>query len=143
MAEDSRRAYVTATFRRRVHQRAFRDRVIDAYRSQCALCRLRHDELLDAAHIIPDVDPEGDPVVPNGMALCKLHHAAFDSFFLAVRPDYIVEVRRSILDEEDGPMLLHGLKGLHGVTIQVPRRMELRPDPQRLARRWERFKVAG
>ena len=40
-----------------------------------ALCRLRHQELLDAAHITPDGDAEGEPVISNGVALCKLHHA--------------------------------------------------------------------
>lgn len=68
----ARRSYVTATTRVRLHQRSFRERVIAAYRSQCSLCRLRHDELLDAAHIIPDSDPEGEPHISNGIALCKL-----------------------------------------------------------------------
>jgi putative restriction endonuclease len=71
-----RQAYITATIRQRLHQRTFRERVLDAYRSQCAFCRLRHRELLDAAHIVPDYLPEGRPTVNNGLALCKLHHAA-------------------------------------------------------------------
>ena len=72
-----RRRYITSEYRVRLHQAAFRERVLDAYQDQCSLCRLRHRELLDAAHIIPDSDPDGEPVVPNGLALCKLHHAAF------------------------------------------------------------------
>jgi len=136
---DIRREYVTATFRRRLHQQAFREQVLDAYREQCSLCRLRHRELLDAAHIVADAEDEGDPVVSNGLALCKLHHAAFDSFFLAVRPDYTIEVRRSILDESDGPMLLHGLKQIHDQPIQLPRSRGDRPDPARLLSRYERF----
>ena len=47
------------------------------------------------------------------LALCRLHHAAFDRQFIGIRPDYVVEVWRKILDEDDGPMLPHGLKGLH------------------------------
>lgn len=93
VAEDEsepRRAYVTATFQRRLHQVAFRERVIRAYHDRCALCRLHHLSLLDAAHITPDSDPEGEPLVSNGLALCKLHHAAFDAFFFAVRPDYTI-----------------------------------------------------
>jgi putative restriction endonuclease len=133
------RRYVISTFRRRVHQRAFRERVLEAYRQQCAICRLRHQELLDAAHIVGDVEDEGDPVVSNGLALCKLHHAAFDSFFLTVRPDYTIEVRRSILEETDGPMLLVGLKQMHDQRIQVPRSRSDRPDQARLQSRYERF----
>lgn len=140
---DARRAYITSTFQRRLHQQAFRKRVLRAYREQCALCRLRHEELLDAAHIIADSEPGGEPVVQNGMALCKLHHAAYDRQFLTVRPDYIIEVRRDVLEEEDGPMLLHGLKGLHEQRIILPRSKELYPDPDRLDRRFKAFRRAG
>ena len=66
-----RREYATSFVRRRLHQRAFREHVLLAYRNQCALCRLRHSELLDAAHILPDAEPEGEPVVSNGIALCR------------------------------------------------------------------------
>ena len=138
-SEPIERRYVTSAFRRRVHQRAFRERVLLANREQCAVCRLRHQELLDAAHIVGDAEEEGDPAVSNGLALCKLHHAAFDSFFLAVRPDYTIEVRRSILEESDGPMLLHGLKQIHDQLIQLPRSRADRPDPARLQSRYNRF----
>jgi putative restriction endonuclease len=136
---EPRRAYVTSMFRRRLHQVAFRERVIRAYRESCALCRLHHPPLLDAAHITPDNDPEGEPLVSNGLALCKLHHAAFDGFFFAVKPDYTIEVRPSILAETDGPMLVVGLQQIHGQTIQLPRRAGHLPDPVRLARRYEEF----
>ena len=145
-AEDGaepRRAYVTATFRRRLHQVAFRERVIRAYQDRCALCRLNHLSLLDAAHITADSDPEGEPVVSNGLALCKLHHAAFDRFFFAVRPDYTIEVRPSILAESDGPMLVVGLQQIHGQRIQLPKQALQLPDPDRLARRYATFKQAS
>jgi putative restriction endonuclease len=134
-----RREYVTAIVRRRVHQQAFRARVIEAYRTHCALCRLRHQELLDAAHITADAADAGDPVVSNGLSLCKLHHAAFDRHFLTVRPDYTIEVRRSILEETDGPMLIHGLQGLHGKPIYLPREVSLQPDRHRLEERLALF----
>lgn len=89
-ADSARRVYVTAAVRVRLHQRAFRERVLQAYRRQCAFCRLRHEELLDAAHIVPDTEPAGEPRVRNGIALCTLHHAAFDRYFLGLRPDYVL-----------------------------------------------------
>lgn len=140
--ELARRIYVTSTFRRRLHQQSFRERVLRAYREQCALCRLRHVELLDAAHIIPDADPEGEPSVTNGLALCKLHHAAFDRHFLGITPDYTVEVRADILDEEDGPMLRYGLQGLHRQRILYPSSKSARPDRRFLERRYELFRSA-
>lgn len=138
-----RRAYITATVKQRLHQRGFRERVLQAYRDCCALCRLRHKELLDAAHIVPDADPAGVPSVRNGLALCKLHHAAFDGFLIGVRPDYRIEVRRDVLEERDGPMLIHGLQGLHERVIELPRAASARPDPLLLGIRYERFKAAG
>jgi putative restriction endonuclease len=129
-------------FRRRLHQQSFRERVLKAYREQCALCRLRHRELLDAAHILPDSEPEGEPNVSNGLALCKLHHAAFDKLILGITPDYIVVVRSDILEESDGPMLRFGLQGIHHQTISVPRSSDLRPDRDMLAWRYEQFQKA-
>lgn len=141
---DARREYLTTTAVRRLHQRAFRERVLRAYRHQCAFCRLRHGELLDAAHIIPDTEPDGEPVVSNGLALCRLHHATFDRFFVAVRPDRTIEVRTDILKEFDGPTLQHAIQGLHDQPIALPRRPADRPSVEFLSRRYERFlEVAG
>lgn len=141
LAEEARRTYVTAAVRQRVHQRYFRVRVLKAYQQQCAICRLRHTRLLDAAHIIPDSDPDGAPVVSNGLALCKLHHAAFDRQFLGVRPDYVVDVREDILEETDGPMLQHGLKEMHGTKLWVPKSSQLRPNSDSLSLRYQEFKA--
>ena len=146
VAEDianARRIYITSTVKQRLHQSSFRERVLQAYREQCSLCRLRHIELLDAAHIIPDSEPGGAPVISNGIALCKLHHAAFDRYFLGIRSDYKIEIREDILDETDGPMLQHGLKELHGKSIVIPRASELRPDPELLERRYQKFRDAS
>lgn len=134
-----RREYVTAVARRRLHQRAFRERVLAAYRHQCALCHLRHDELLDAAHIVPDAAPEGEPVVSNGLALCGLHHAAFDRFFVGVRPDYVIQIRPDLLVEEDGPTLRYAIQALHGERITIPRRKEHHPSVELLTARYEQF----
>jgi len=140
----ARREYITVLAQRRVHQEEFRARVLAAYRECCAVCRLRHSELLEAAHILPDRHPQGDPVVPNGLALCKIHHAAFDRNILGVRPDLVIQIRRDILEEEDGPMLRHGLQELHGRgLVQVPRARELKPDPARLDERYQIFRRAG
>lgn len=136
---EARRQYVTSIARRRLHQRTFRERVLQAYHHACAFCRLRHDELLDAAHIIPDAEPEGEPVVSNGLALCGLHHTAFDRFFISVRPDYMIEVRSDVLEEEDGPTLRHAIQDLHEQLISLPRRREHLPSVQHLTTRHARF----
>lgn len=135
-----RRRYVTRLFRQRLHQREFRERVVRAYQHHCAVCRLRRNELLEAAHIVADADPQGVPSVCNGLALCTLHHAAFDRDVIAITPDYTIEVRRDVLDETDGPMLVHGLQGFHGTTLRLPQKVAWRPDQQLLEKRYERFR---
>lgn len=57
------------------------------------------------------------PNVIGSLALCKLHHVAFDSFMISVSPDYIIHVRRDVLEEDDGPMLQQQLKELHQARI--------------------------
>lgn len=140
---EARRQYVTAVTQRRLHQESFRQRVLRAYQVQCAICRLRHAELLEAAHILPDGHPKGEPVVPNGLALCKLHHAAFDRHILGIRPDLVVEVRLDILREVDGPMLKHGLQGFQGSRIVVPTPQRLKPNTEFLAERYSLFRQAA
>jgi putative restriction endonuclease len=127
---------------RRVGQAAFRHSVLDAYRTRCTLCRLGHRELLDAAHIIPDAEG-GASVVTNGLAMCKIHHAAYDADIIGIRPDHVAEVRADVLAESDGPMLEHGLKELQGTTIHVPRSAIKRPARDALEHRYERFRTAS
>jgi putative restriction endonuclease len=140
--EDSSRKYSTSTRLIRLHQRSFREKILDAYRTQCAMCRLKHRELLDAAHILPDEDPEGYPIVKNGIALCKLHHAAFDMYFIGIDPDYRVKVREDILLETDGPMLLHGLQQLHDRKIELPHARRNWPNKMNLEKKFSQFKKA-
>jgi len=113
------RRYIIAETKRRLHQPVFRATVMRAYETRCAVCALRHGELLDAAHIVADSEEAGIPVVRNGLALCKIHHAAYDSGILGIRPDKVVEIRTDLLSEIDGPMLQHGLKERHDQPLMA------------------------
>ena len=138
-----RRSYLERLLRVRLHQPVFRARVLQAYEKRCAICRLQHTDLLDAAHIIRDADDGGLPVVPNGLSLCKIHHAAYDRDIIGVRPDLVVQVRQDVLIEIDGPMLKHGIQAMHGVQLAVPHQRAARPDPDRLEQRYEEFLAAS
>lgn len=138
--DETTRAYVERLTKQRLHQRVFRTQVLLAYEGRCTVCNLGHGELLDAAHIISDGRPHGDPVVPNGLAMCKIHHAAFDSKILGIRPDLTLHIRGDILAEHDGPMLKHGLQEMHNAKLmKVPTRRAARPDRSRLDERYEEF----
>ena len=80
--DEGRRRYLTTTVRVRLHQRSFRERVLDAYQEQCACCRLKHLELLDAAHIV------------GGR--------------LGIRPDYVIEINKGVME---GPVICIRIQG--------------------------------
>jgi len=84
--EDTVKRYVVGEAKRRLHQPIFRATVMRAYATRCAVCSLGHSQLLDAAHIVPDSDERGVASVRNGLAMCKIHHAAFDAQFLVSDP---------------------------------------------------------
>ena len=142
-AVEVRRRYATVEVQRRLHQHVFHDRVLEAYHERCAVCELRHRELLDAAHILKDSHPLGKPVIPNGLALCKLHHAAFDANIMGISPESVIDIREDILREHDGPMLRYGLQELKGHTLHVPHTAEFKPSRDLLAIRYEEFRKAG
>lgn len=141
-AEPPLKAYTTAAVKRRLHQHRFRELVVAAYRESCAICRLNHPELLDAAHILEDRDQRGKPEVPNGLALCKIHHGAYDTNILGVSPDYRVHIRRDILEESDGPMLRYGLQAMNDTLLHLPAIASLRPRRDYLDARYARFLAA-
>lgn len=135
------RRYALRSVKQRLHQASFREAVITAYNGRCALSRLPEQRLLDAAHIVDDKDEEmGQPVVSNGIPLSKIHHAAFDAHLIGIDPDYRLHVSERLLSQDDGPML-DALKGLRGGKLGLPRREKDWPDRDRLALRFERFKL--
>jgi putative restriction endonuclease len=135
------RRYNERLARTRVHQRAFRSMVLSAYRHQCAVCGLPFVQLIDAAHIIDDADG-GSAAVTNGLALCRIHHGAFDTNLLGISPDRIVHVNAEVLDTFDGPTLQHALKGAHRQPLRVvPTRLADRPDPWLLEQRFAQFQA--
>ena len=140
---EAERSYAERVVRQRLHQPEFRGRVLRAYDTRCAVCTLKHGRLLDAAHIVSDSDDGGDPVVVNGLSMCKIHHAAYDSNLLGISPDYVVHINRDLLEEHDGPMLRHGLQEMNQRPLTVPKRQTDRPDRSRLSRRYEEFRAAG
>ena len=133
------RRYAMQEMKVRLHQPAFRARVISAYETRCAVCQLRHGRLLDAAHITPDSASDSSTSVTNGIALCKIHHAAYDVNIIGINSDYVVKVREDVLHEIDGPMLKHGLVEMDGVQIWTPNKDDQKPDKERLANRFSEF----
>lgn len=133
------REYALQEVRVRLHQYRFRRDVLRAYRSRCTVCALREPALVQAAHIVEDPHAVGISAVVNGLALCAIHHLAYDRNLMGIDPDGVVHIASRLRHEKDGPMLREGLQGFHGRLITPPVRQDERPDPQRLAYRFQRF----
>jgi putative restriction endonuclease len=95
LAKVSRPRQVTvASVRRRIRDNSFRNRVLTAYTFRCAACDLQLD-LVEAAHIIPVSDERSTDETSNGVALCVLHHVAFDRALIRLSENYSVTVNDS------------------------------------------------
>jgi putative restriction endonuclease len=100
--------------------------------------------LVDAAHIVPVSFPESTDEVTNGLALCRLHHGAYDNGLLGVRSDYRVIVNPETTDRLAELQLATGLEDFKArlpARITYPASIEARPEPGKLiiglrARRW-------
>lgn len=136
------RSYNERIAQQRLHQPVFRASVLHAYQRRCAVCRLPFERLLDAAHIQAD-SAGGAAAVTNGLALCKIHHGAFDTDIMGINPDYRIAIRDEVLDTIDGPTLQHALKGMHGERLgQLPGRRAEQPDRELLDIRFQHFLTA-
>ncbi|TNC12489.1 HNH endonuclease [Methylobacterium terricola] len=140
MPTAAERRYGLRLVRQRLHQATFREAVLAAYGGRCAISGLPEPRLLDAAHIAPDRDETlGQPIVPNGLPLSKVHHAAFDAHLIGIDPDFRIHVSPQLLAIDDGPMLEQGIKAMAGRTIRLPNRRADQPDRDRLSARFADF----
>jgi len=137
------RRYATVMTKRRLHQDAFRMRVLEAYQQRCAVCSFPGPSLLDAAHIVPDSEELGTPEVPNGLALCRLHHGAFDADMLGIDPGGVIHIAPRVLELRDGPTLEQGIKAFAGKALHQPHAPASRPSVLHLEMRYELFCKAG
>jgi putative restriction endonuclease len=88
----TRKKVITSVLRS-LRERTFRERVLNSYASRCAMCEVQL-ELVEAAHIVPVQVPGSTDETSNGLALCSLHHLAYDKALVTVTDDYHVLVSR-------------------------------------------------
>ncbi|HWB13815.1 MAG TPA: HNH endonuclease [Pirellulales bacterium] len=137
------RRYDLVETMRAFREAGFRPAVLQAYAYRCTVCRCAL-KLVDAAHIVPVSFPESSDEVTNGLALCRLHHGAYDNGLLGIRSDYsivtndAVEQRLAALGLDSG---LEDFRQRLPSQITPPASIEARPLPAYLllgmrARRW-------
>jgi putative restriction endonuclease len=114
----------------RVGQENFRTRVLTVYDYCCAVCDVQL-ELVEAAHIVP-VPAGGTNATSNGLALCSLHHEAYDRALIGIRPDYSVATNAAALRRLRRLHLQGGWSGFEENLREemiLPNRAQDRPDP--------------
>ena len=77
---------------------SFQERILTAYRYRCAICGVQLD-LVQAAHIVPVSHDEGTDQTSNGIALCALHHYAYDRGLIFIDEEYSVEINQNKIDK--------------------------------------------
>lgn len=128
------------TVTRRRRDPRFREHVLVAYGYRCAVCgfdaRLRHAPVgLEAAHIQWH-QARGPDIVPNGLALCALHHKLFDRGGFTVGEAGRIMVSRWV---NGGEATSRWLVDVDDAELGVPRLVRDAPDEKFLS--WHREAV--
>ena len=113
--------------RRRVRSTTFAREVKQQYDHTCAVCGQSRrtpegNPEVEAAHIYPKSEG-GDDDVRNGIALCKLHHWAFDSGWFSLTDD-----RTVILNEWSEREPPEEVASLAGNKLLEPKNLDKVPD---------------
>ncbi|WP_435067589.1 HNH endonuclease [Haloplanus sp. C73] len=123
--------------RRRARDTAFSELVRQAYDKTCAICGSSRETPngnpeVEAAHIYPKQERGADDV-RNGIALCKLHHWAFDTGWLAISDEYEILVKEA--PDRNG---YHEFKRLEDDKISLPDEEQAEPHPMFLTEHRQR-----
>jgi HNH endonuclease len=106
----------------RMGQQRFRFHVMSQYGHKCAVCEIRHPQLLKAAHICVKSE-KGSDDWRNGIPLCATHHDAFDSHLFGIDPSSGAVGCKPGVTEKD-------------IGISVTRLQPLKNAPHADALRW-------
>jgi putative restriction endonuclease len=115
--------------RRALRALDFSDRVLKAYGHSCAICSVQL-RLLDGAHILPVAETESTDETSNGIALCALHHRAYDRGLITFDSDYQVHSNEKRFDELREAKLIDGYRDFLDRLVKevvVPSKVSDRP----------------
>lgn len=129
--------------------RAFRQAVINAYDYKCSVCGIKitsPDSLLwevEAAHIVPHSSMGKDDIW-NGIALCHLHHWAFDVGWFALLDNYTIKVSSKVNSLPSGFGRMGNYEFLKAISsnsskLHLPSRVEIYPHQNAI--QWHRQNI--
>lgn len=137
---DIERRYAQRITRSRLHQPLFRSRVLMAYASRCAICRLARPQLLEAAHIVADSRAHSTTDINNGLSMCRIHHTAYDRNLIGISPDYKVHIGDEIRSSNnEGPIMRYAMQDLNLTKLTLPKNSKHKPSRDGLPERFDEF----
>ena len=133
----------------KLRSRAFRQAIKEAYNFKCAVCGMKicsPDSLqweVEAAHIVPH-RVSGKDDIWNGLALCRLHHWAFDVGWFALGDNFSILASKKIKDLPTGLGKLGnydfiGQLGKEDIIIYLPKESDAHPHLNAI--RWHRENI--
>lgn len=140
---------VKTTREAKLRNRAFKQAVREAYDFRCAVCGMKiysPNTLqweVEAAHIVPHRANGRDDIL-NGLALCRLHHWAFDVGWFTLEDNFIILVSRKVreLSTDFGKLgdydFIRQLSK-DNLRISLPKEEEISPHPNAL--KWHRENI--
>jgi len=117
----------------------FRKAVLEIYDGRCAISGMKLEfrksvSMVDACHIIPFADAQGD-IISNGIALSPTFHRAFDRGLVSVSNDYRVLVHPRLTDHF--PEV--GIRQFNHQQLHLPQDSRFYPSPDKFAQHRQRF----
>lgn len=117
----------------------FRKAVLEIYDGRCAISGMKLEfgktgSIVDACHIIPFADAQGD-TISNGIALSPTLHRAFDRGMVSVSDDYRVLVHPRLTDHF--PEV--GIRQFNHQILHLPKDSRFYPSAEKFAQHRQRF----
>jgi len=146
---DDNKTTSTVTKDIKLRNRGFRQAIIEAYDFRCAVCGLKISSPLnlqwevEAAHIVPH-SSNGRDDIWNGLALCRLHHWAFDVGWFSLKENFEIVASKLIskLPDDMGKIgnydFMRNLL-LDGSKINLPIQKEIYPHKNSIE--WHRQNI--
>lgn len=131
IASEEQLGFIYSLVKQRVGQSRFRQELLVAYRSCCAITGCFDEDVLEAAHVVPWCEV-GSQSVTNGILLRADIHTLFDCDLIGIDPASVAVRVSPHLRSMD-------YKILDGVPVNLPLDRTKAPNSEYLALRWLRF----
>lgn len=105
-----KRKYAVMQTRKALRANDFARRVLGAYGHRCAMCDMQL-KLIDGAHILPVEHEDSTDATNNGVALCAIHHRAYDRSLVTFDPKFTIHLNIKLIKKLKDEDRAGGLKG--------------------------------